>query len=132
MMFRYYGIPARYVEGYLLTPKDVEKKTSGKAIAIPQKNAHSWTEIYIDGYGWVPVEVCSPYYGLMPEADLQKGLESASFLKPFQLPEQYRRELPIRADYVGKNIPTSHNETISVDFDETGMLPVVNIYDISV
>lgn len=42
------------------------------------------------------------------------------------------RELPIRADYVGKNIPTSHNETISVDFDETGMLPVVNIYDISV
>lgn len=93
MMFRYYGIPARYVEGYLLTPKDVEKKTSGKAIAIPQKNAHSWTEIYIDGYGWVPVEVCSPYYGLMPEADLQKGLESASFLKPFQLPEQYRAKM---------------------------------------
>lgn len=39
------------------------------------------------------------------------------------------RELPIRADYVGKNIPTSHTETISVDFDKTGLLPVVNIYD---
>ena len=24
------------------------------------------------------------------------------------------RELPIRADYVGKNIPTSHNEEIKV------------------
>lgn len=38
------------------------------------------------------------------------------------------RELPIRADYVGKNIPTSLMETISVDFDESGK-PVVNIYD---
>ncbi len=39
------------------------------------------------------------------------------------------RELPIRADYVGKNIPTSHVETIRVDFDETGTKPVVNIYN---
>lgn len=29
------------------------------------------------------------------------------------------RELPIRADYVGKNIPTSISETISVRFEET-------------
>lgn len=29
------------------------------------------------------------------------------------------RELPIRADFVGKNIPTSLNETIAVRFEET-------------
>lgn len=29
------------------------------------------------------------------------------------------RELPIRADYVGKNIPTSLNENIAVRFEET-------------
>ncbi len=40
------------------------------------------------------------------------------------------RELPIRADYVGKNIPTSHTETIQVDFDENGLNPLVNIYDL--
>lgn len=28
------------------------------------------------------------------------------------------RELPIRADYVGKNIPTSHNETVEVRLSE--------------
>ena len=28
------------------------------------------------------------------------------------------RELPIRADYVGKNIPTSHTEVVSVMVDE--------------
>jgi pyrimidine operon attenuation protein / uracil phosphoribosyltransferase len=29
------------------------------------------------------------------------------------------RELPIRADYVGKNIPTAHNETVEVRLEET-------------
>lgn len=28
------------------------------------------------------------------------------------------RELPIRADYVGKNVPTNRNERINVNFDE--------------
>ena len=28
------------------------------------------------------------------------------------------RELPIRADYVGKNMPTSRNEVVHVDFEE--------------
>jgi pyrimidine operon attenuation protein/uracil phosphoribosyltransferase len=30
------------------------------------------------------------------------------------------RELPIKADYVGKNIPTSFNETVIVQFQEEG------------
>jgi len=29
------------------------------------------------------------------------------------------RELPITANYVGKNIPTSHNEKVQVNFMET-------------
>jgi pyrimidine operon attenuation protein / uracil phosphoribosyltransferase len=29
------------------------------------------------------------------------------------------RELPIRADYVGKNLPTSHNELVEVKLEET-------------
>lgn len=29
------------------------------------------------------------------------------------------RELPIRADYVGKNVPTSHRENVSVELGET-------------
>ena len=37
------------------------------------------------------------------------------------LVDRGHRELPIRADYVGKNVPTSKSETISVEFNETGM-----------
>lgn len=31
------------------------------------------------------------------------------------------RELPIRADYVGKNVPTSKSESVFVKFDEDGI-----------
>lgn len=39
------------------------------------------------------------------------------------------RELPIRADYVGKNIPTSEKEIIVVKLDETDQLDQVSIYE---
>ena len=44
------------------------------------------------------------------------------------LVDRGHRELPIRADYVGKNVPTSHTEIVVLDPCEEGYL--VNIYDI--
>lgn len=40
------------------------------------------------------------------------------------------RELPIRADYVGKNIPTSKNELVSVELIEVDGQDSVKIYEI--
>lgn len=40
------------------------------------------------------------------------------------------RELPIRADYVGKNIPTSQNELIAVNLPEFDQKTSVEIHDI--
>lgn len=37
------------------------------------------------------------------------------------------RELPIRADFVGRNIPTAHNETIEVLFSEEGKEDAVTL-----
>ena len=39
------------------------------------------------------------------------------------------RELPLRPDYVGKNVPTSQTETIRVELDGTQREPGVYIYD---
>jgi pyrimidine operon attenuation protein/uracil phosphoribosyltransferase len=36
------------------------------------------------------------------------------------LVDRGHRELPIKADFVGKNIPTSLSETVKVDFEEEG------------
>ena len=37
------------------------------------------------------------------------------------------RELPIRADYVGKNLPTSSDEIVRVCIDENGLVERVII-----
>jgi pyrimidine operon attenuation protein/uracil phosphoribosyltransferase len=41
-----------------------------------------------------------------------------SFVRLAVLVDRGHRELPIRADYVGKNIPTAQQETVEVRFDE--------------
>lgn len=45
------------------------------------------------------------------------------------LVDRGHRELPIRADYVGKNIPTSRDEVIVVKLKETDDEDSVEIYD---
>ena len=40
------------------------------------------------------------------------------------------RELPIRADYVGKNVPTSHNELIAVKFKDIDNTIGVDLYQL--
>ena len=39
------------------------------------------------------------------------------------------KELPIRADYVGKNIPTSKSEIIAVEIEEIDGVDSVKIYE---
>lgn len=87
LMFRYYGIPARYVEGYRITRSDAEKMMAGEPYRLKLSSEHAWTEIYVDGLGWVPVEVLQKYRKEMPEADLSRGAETDSGTNPFSQPE---------------------------------------------
>ena len=59
LMYRYYGIPARYVEGYLA---DMKEKTGKHEKELTGANVHAWVEIYRDGIGWVPVDVTPGFY----------------------------------------------------------------------
>ncbi|MEA5134827.1 MAG: transglutaminase-like domain-containing protein [Candidatus Fimivivens sp.] len=65
MMLRHYGIPARYVEGYLITPDDAEAVGDDTDIEILDYSAHAWAEYYHDGVGWIPFEVDPNYLGVM-------------------------------------------------------------------
>ena len=107
LILRRMGIPARYVEGYVVNPSDIvdgeiykepasdwiigadgldisateavtgsdgEEALKPGQIAvvdaeIPDANAHAWTEVYIDGYGWIPYEFTPP----SDEEDLRLG-----------------------------------------------------------
>lgn len=61
LMFRSYGIPARYAEGYMLTEKEIASSNqvleNGKVqVSIYSKDAHAWVEVYLDGIGWIVVD----------------------------------------------------------------------------
>jgi len=50
VLCRMAGLPARYVEGFLAKPE-----ADGFAYVTGQ-NAHAWTEVYFEGFGWVPFD----------------------------------------------------------------------------
>ncbi len=60
LLLRAMGIPARYVTGYV-----VDVPSSGH-VNVPDSAAHAWVEVYIEGYGWEPVEVTPAYAGSNP------------------------------------------------------------------
>jgi len=45
------------------------------------------------------------------------------------LVDRGHRELPIRADYVGKNLPTSQSQVVRVQFTELDGIDLVSIED---
>ena len=58
LMYRLYGIPARYAAGYAVSPDSFElQEDGGYTAVVTDEDAHAWPEIYLDGYGWTPVEV---------------------------------------------------------------------------
>lgn len=69
MMFRYYGIPARYVEGFLVTREDAGGLSAGETLSLTGAAAHAWVEYYQDGVGWLPFEVTPPYFSAMEQAE---------------------------------------------------------------
>lgn len=76
LMFRYYGIPARYVEGYLITPDDIKTAAPNTALTIDETHAHAWAEFYQDGVGWIPFEATPPYLNVMEKADDLSGVSA--------------------------------------------------------
>lgn len=58
LMYRLYGIPARYVSGYSVAPSAFERQEDGIWTAqVTDESAHAWVEIFLEDYGWTPVEV---------------------------------------------------------------------------
>ncbi|MBO4324712.1 MAG: hypothetical protein J5845_04875 [Lachnospiraceae bacterium] len=81
MILRLLGVPSRYAEGYVIHGSDIVKagksdnnvdgygevweiwgtpdtsqSTDSVMVKVPDGNAHAWAEIWINDYGWFPIE----------------------------------------------------------------------------
>ncbi len=62
LILRELGIPARYAAGYVVKSNAFHSNGDGTYTAsVRDRNAHAWTEIYLDNIGWVPVEMTAGY-----------------------------------------------------------------------
>ena len=82
LMYRAFGIPARYTTGFADTVQE-DMLTN-----LTSKDAHAWVEVYVDGRGWVPVEVTPGGSGqveeLRTELYIQAGIATKIYDgKPF-------------------------------------------------
>ncbi|MCM1495998.1 MAG: transglutaminase-like domain-containing protein [Bacteroides sp.] len=89
MIYRYNGIPARYIEGYVITYEDImnsdlnedysyESFYSGDSllgvtgvvdVEVTDARAHAWVEVFDPAFGWKPEEVTTA--AIAPEEELE-------------------------------------------------------------
>ena len=86
LILREAGIPARYAEGFFISPDDVAiyAETSSITFYLPDSSAHAWVEAYIDGLGWLPIEFTPGYFTLIKNENNNEGVievlkENASY-----------------------------------------------------
>ena len=74
MTLRYFGIPARYAEGYVISEEMAAAAQADEPLAADSRCARAWAEVYQDGIGWIPMEL-TPGLGEMLEQKPEENPE---------------------------------------------------------
>lgn len=80
LLCRWAGIPARYVEGYVIKPGDFPSEAplgASETVEVTDARGHAWAEIYIDRFGWYPIEFTSGYGNVRTAEPIYQQEENA-------------------------------------------------------
>ncbi len=61
LVLRELGVPARYVSGYVTGNYVWNEQSKRYEATVRDNDAHAWVEIYLEGIGWIPIEVTKGY-----------------------------------------------------------------------
>lgn len=111
LMCRYAGIPARYVEGYIIKPSSDFPEGTAKGetdtIDITDSRAHAWVEIYIDGFGWYPMEFTSGYGNVRTAIPTETVMVTETETETEEVPDPDVEATAVEAEASGTEIPES-------------------------
>ncbi|MCL2817705.1 MAG: transglutaminase family protein, partial [Clostridiales bacterium] len=115
LLLRTAGIPARYVEGFYISPSDAALYTDLKEITfyLPDSSAHAWVEVYADGIGWLPVEFTPGYFTLVKDENNNEGTtqllkenESYFYMEDIEVPveDDPEDDDPVEEPFLKRNL----------------------------
>ena len=85
VLCRMNGIPARYVEGFLVAP------SSSGTTYVTGHDGHAWTEIYFPGFGWLTAEATSGRSGTQSSpSDSRNSSQSTGTVPPANSPDPHQ------------------------------------------
>ena len=95
LTLRYFGIPARYAEGYLITDQMAASAEPFETMTVDSSAARAWVEVYQDGIGWIPMDL-TPGLGEMIQEnpDDSSGKGDSDEENPELDPEEAEDEKP--------------------------------------
>lgn len=79
LLLRRYGVPARYVSGYVVFPGDFRQNRDGTFTAsVTDMRGHAWAEVFSEKTGFGPLELTPPsYFETLQEHAEGKALDKA-------------------------------------------------------
>lgn len=79
MILRELGVPARYVSGYAVGSYRQDGTTKKYEAVVKDSDGHAWVEIYLEGFGWIPVEVTKGYSVLPDGTSIYRQNEGGNY-----------------------------------------------------
>lgn len=117
VMLRSLGVPARYVEGFLVPEEQIEASDGDdnrKTVTITDENSHAWIEVFDPEFGWMQIEVTPGFYDTALTRQISERLEKEDNIDTSEPPEDNKNEEKTN-DQPEQNINNEETETPTQD-----------------